>query len=188
MVQQLGNKGVSVPGGFATTSDAFRAYLAHNDLNAFIKDQVERFDDGRVTLQQAGEAVRAAIFKGEWPDDIRKDILTGYKELSERTGTQNLSVAVRSSGDRRGPARGQLCRPAGNLSEHPRRGGPARRLPALLCLALHRPGDHLSPDQGFRSHQVALSVGVQQMVRSDTGGSGVMFSIDTESGFPDKPC
>jgi pyruvate,water dikinase len=59
----------------------------------------------------------------------------------------------------------------------------ARDLPALLRLAVHRPGDHLPQDPGLRPREVALSIGVQQMVRSDIGGSGVMFSIDTESGF-----
>ena len=183
MVQQLGEKGVAVPGGYATTSEAFRAYLAANDLDTLIGDQVARFDDGRLTLQQAGKAIREAIFNGDWPDDIRADILSAYRELSARAGTENLSVAVRSSAT------------AEDLPEASFAGQQETFLnvrgEVALLESCRRCYASLFTDRaityrklhGFDHTQVALSIGIQQMVRSDIGGSGVMFSIDTESGF-----
>ena len=85
----------------------------------------------------------------------------------------------------RGPARRQLRRPAGDVPQRAGPRGAARALQALLRVAVHRSGDLLSRRQGLRSLQVALSIGVQKMVRSDLGASGVMFSIDTETGFRD---
>jgi hypothetical protein len=117
MVQQLGEKGIDVPPGFATTSDAFRAFIKANNLNEVIADAMEMLDSGKRTLAETGTAVRAAIVAGDWPDDIREAILSAYRELSERTGNTELSVAVRSSRHRRGPARRQLRRPAGDLPE-----------------------------------------------------------------------
>lgn len=183
MVQQLGGKGVSVPGGYATTSDAFRAYLAHNDLNSFIKDQVERFDDGRLTLQQAGQAVRDAIFAGEWPDDIRKDIVEAYKELSARAGVEELSVAVRSSATAEDLPEASF---AGQQETFLNVRGEVELLESCRrCYASLFTDRAITyrTIQGFDHNEVALSIGVQQMVRSDIAGSGVMFSIDTESGF-----
>jgi pyruvate,water dikinase len=97
MVQQLGEKGIDVPPGFATTSDAFRAFIKANNLNEVIADAMEMLDSGKRTLAETGTAVRAAIVAGDWPDDIREAILSAYRELSERTGNTELSVAVRSS-------------------------------------------------------------------------------------------
>jgi pyruvate,water dikinase len=97
MVQQLGEKGIDVPPGFATTSDAFRAFIKANNLNEVIAEAMEMLDSGKRTLAETGTAVRAAIVAGDWPDDIREAILSAYRELSERTGNTELSVAVRSS-------------------------------------------------------------------------------------------
>ncbi len=97
MVQQLGKKGIKVPGGFATTADAFRAYLAANTLDDRIAETLRRWQDHRLTLHDAGAQVRAMILDGAWPKDIEADILTAYRELSRRAGTTDLSVAVRSS-------------------------------------------------------------------------------------------
>ena len=97
MVRQLGRKGIKVPGGFATTSDAYRAYLAANDLDARIDDVFKRWQDHSLTLHEVGAQVRALILQGDFPDDIRDDIVASYRELSRRAGTIDLPVAVRSS-------------------------------------------------------------------------------------------
>ncbi|WP_306117878.1 MULTISPECIES: phosphoenolpyruvate synthase [unclassified Roseitalea] len=183
MVQQLGGKGVAVPGGFATTSDAFRAYLKANDLDAFIRDRVERFDDGRLTLKQAGEAIRDAIFNGQWPDDIRSDILAAYRELGEREGIENMSVAVRSSATAEDLPEASF---AGQQETYLNVSGEVALLEACRrCYASLFTDRAITyrRHHGFDHTEVALSIGVQQMVRADIGGSGVMFSIDTESGF-----
>ena len=183
MVRRLGEKGVSVPGGFATTADAFRAYLDHNDLNAFIADKVDALESGRITLHQAGQAIRDAIFAGEWPEPIAEAIRTAYRELGRRSGSPEASVAVRSSAT------------AEDLPEASFAGQQETYLnvvgEAALLESCRRCYASLFTDraityrrlQGFDHTQVALSVGVQMMVRSDIGGSGVMFSIDTESGY-----
>lgn len=185
MVQELGAKGVDVPGGFATTANAFRAYITANGLNDLIADTVGKLEDGRLTLAETGATIRQAIKEGEWPQAIRQAIADGYKELSRRAGVEECSVAVRSSAT------------AEDLPEASFAGQQETFLnvvgEAALLEACRRCYASLFTDRaityrrinGFDHTEVALSVGVQFMVRADIGGSGVMFSLDTESGFPD---
>ncbi len=184
MVQTLGAVGVHVPPGFATTADAFRAFLQRNDLNARIDAAVAAMDDGRATLSETGQTIREAILGGHWPEDIAADIEASYAALCATHGT-DIPVAVRSSAT------------AEDLPEASFAGQQETFLNVTglrdLLSACRRCYASLYTDraiayrqaQGFGQTEVALSVGVQLMVRSDTGGSGVMFSIDTESGFPD---
>jgi pyruvate, water dikinase len=183
MVRQLGKKGIKVPGGFATTADAYRAFLAANDLEARIGDAISRWQDHRITLHEAGSEVRAMILQGDWPKDIEADILKAYRELSRRSKTTDLSVAVRSSATAEDLPDASF---AGQQETYLNvRGDKAVLAACRRCYA------SLFTDRaityrtlkGFDHAKVALSIGVQRMVRSDTGGSGVMFSIDTESGF-----
>ena len=83
MVQQLGRKGIKVPGGFATTADAYRAYLAANALNDRIARTLQHWQDHKISLHEAGSQVRAMILEGNWPKDIEADILAAYRELSQ---------------------------------------------------------------------------------------------------------
>jgi pyruvate,water dikinase len=178
MVQQLGSKGIDVPPGFATTSDAFRAFIKANNLNQVIADAMEMLDAGKRTLAETGKAVRAAIAEGDWPDDIREAILSAYRELAERTGNTERRRAL--VGHRRRPARREFRRSAGDLSQRPRRNAACWK-PAGSATPRCSPTGR-SPTATSRASitSVALSIGVQLMVRSDIGGSGVMFSIDTE--------
>jgi pyruvate,water dikinase len=183
MVQQLGKKGIKVPGGFATTADAYRAYLAANDLEARIDEVVTRWHDHRITLQEAGQQIRAMVLHGEWPKDIEADILKSYRELSRSAGTRDLPVAVRSSATAEDLPDASF---AGQQETYLNIRGDAAVLAACRrCYASLFTDRAMTYRQlkGFGHTKVALSVGVQRMVRSDTGGSGVMFSIDTESGF-----
>jgi pyruvate,water dikinase len=183
MIRQLGKKGIKVPGGFATTADAYRAYLAANDLNDRIAETLRRWQDHRITLHDAGSQVRAMILDGTWPKDIEQDILQAYRELSRRAGTIDLPVAVRSSATAEDL-------PDASFAGQQETFLNVRGERALLA-ACRRCYASLFTDRaityrtlkGFDHAKVALSIGVQRMVRSDTGGSGVMFSIDTESGF-----
>ncbi|MCU0902509.1 MAG: phosphoenolpyruvate synthase [Tabrizicola sp.] len=183
MVQQLGRKGIKVPGGFATTADAYRAFLAANALDARIAETIARWQDHKITLHEAGSQIRAMIVQGDWPKDIREDILKAYRELSRRAKTTDLAVAVRSSATAEDLPDASF---AGQQETYLNVRGEAAVLAACRrCYA------SLFTDRaityrtlkGFDHAKVALSIGVQRMVRSDTGGSGVMFSIDTESGF-----
>ena len=183
MVQQLGRKGIKVPGGFATTSDAYRAYLAANALDARIDDVILRWQDHKITLHEAGAQVRAMILQGDWPKDIETDILAAYHQLSRRAKTTDLSVAVRSSATAEDLPDASF---AGQQETYLNVRGDAAVLAACRrCYASLFTDRAITYRQlkGFGHTRVALSIGVQRMVRSDTGGSGVMFSIDTESGF-----
>ena len=183
MVQELGSLGVDVPPGFATTADAFRRYMAHNDLNGFVDRQIERLDQGKISLKEAGGSIRAAISAGDWPEAAEAAIREAYQELSERAGQSNLSVAVRSSATAEDLPEASF---AGQQETYLNVTGGDDLLTACRnCYASLFTDRAITyrKVQGFDHRQVALSVGVQQMVRSDIGGSGVMFSIDTESGF-----
>ncbi len=183
MVRQLGKKGIKVPGGFATTADAYRTYLNANDLDARIDDVIARWQDHKITLHDAGAQVRAMILQGDFPDDIRDDILAAYRELSRRAKTTDLPVAVRSSATAEDLPDASF---AGQQETYLNvRGEKAVLAACRRCYASLFTDRAITYRQmkGFGHTKVALSIGVQRMARSDTGGSGVMFSIDTESGF-----
>jgi pyruvate,water dikinase len=183
MVQSLGPQGIAIPPGFATTSHAFRRYITENHLDALLDDHLARLASGRLTLHVAGTAIRAAIAGGDFPADIRKAILSAYHALGTRTGQPMPSVAVRSSATAEDLPDASF---AGQQETFLNVQGEADLLGACRkCYA------SLFTDRaityrtlkGFDHRQVALSIGIQLMVRSDIGGAGVMFSIDTESGF-----
>lgn len=183
MVQALGAKGIRVPPGFATTADAFRRYLAANDLPRVIEARTRALAEGRATLAETGAAIRAAIAAGVWPDEIRAEIATAYRRLAERVGQADPAVAVRSSATAEDLPDASF---AGQQETFLNIRGEAALLEACRrCYASLFTDRAITYRQlkGFAHTQVALSVGVQLMVRSDLGGSGVMFSIDTESGF-----
>jgi pyruvate,water dikinase len=183
MVQELGGLGVTVPPGFATTSDAYRGYITANGLDEFVARSMDDWSAGKKTLAETGSAVRAAIRSGDWPETTRTAIVEAYRELSKRAGIENLSVAVRSSATAEDLPDASF---AGQQETYLNVSGEEALLEACRnCYASLFTDRAISyrAVQGFDHMQVALSVGVQQMVRSDIGGSGVMFSIDTESGF-----
>ena len=183
MTGALKSRGIRVPGGFATTSDAFRLFLRANDLGAVIAERIDDLTNGRISLHEAGGAIRAAIVAGDWPEQTAADIRAAYEELGRRTGRPDPSVAVRSSATAEDL-------PDASFAGQQETFLNIRGADALLN-ACRRCYASLFTDraityrtlQGFDHDEVALSVGVQMMVRSDIGGSGVMFSIDTESGF-----
>ena len=183
MVRQLGQKGIRVPSGFATTADAYRAYLTANGLDARIDDVIGQWQDHRIALHEAGSRVRAMILAGDWPGEIEADILQSYRDLSRRAGVADLPVAVRSSATAEDLPDASF---AGQQETYLNvRGEKAVLTACRSCYASLFTDRAISYRQmkGFGHAKVALSIGVQRMVRSDTGGSGVMFSIDTESGF-----
>ncbi len=183
MVSQLGKLGIKVPPGYATTADVFRSFIAVNDLRQLISDTMDDLDAGKIELTEAGKTVRGAIAAGDWPEDTKSAIIVAYKELGARTGTAEPSVAVRSSAT------------AEDLPDASFAGQQETFLNVVgekaLLETCRRCYASLFTDraityrniQGFDHLDVALSIGVQLMVRSDIGGAGVMFSIDTETGF-----
>ncbi|MGB8623435.1 MAG: phosphoenolpyruvate synthase [Paracoccaceae bacterium] len=183
MVGGLAEKGIRVPAGFATTADAFRRFIAANDLGARMQAEIDAQEAGKITLHEAGSRIRSMIVEGDWPEDLLADIRTAYGELAKRVGEKEPAVAVRSSATAEDLPDASF---AGQQETYLNVRGEAAVLAACRrCFASLYTDRAISYRRvkGFDDQKVALSIGVQQMVRSDIGGSGVMFSIDTESGF-----
>jgi pyruvate,water dikinase len=183
MFRKLAIAGVRVPPGFATTSDLYRGFLVANDFSPRMKSLLDAMASNKATLAETGSAVRKLLLTGEWPKDSAKAIAAAYAKLCQRTGKPDVDVAVRSSATAEDL-------PDASFAGQQETFLNIRGVDALLD-ACRRCFASLFTDRaimyrqnkGFDHMAVALSVGVQQMVRSDIGGSGVMFSIDTESGF-----
>ena len=182
MVSTLGPKGISVPPGFATTVDAYRAFVAENDLSAVIADHDAALKDGRMRLADMSAALRTAFERGHWPAAVEADIREAYRELGRRLGQNAPSVAVRSSATAEDLPDASF---AGQQETFLNVVGEDALMSACRrCFASLFTSRAISyrQVQGFDHSEVSLSVGVQMMVRSDLSSSGVMFSIDTETG------
>ncbi len=183
MVHNLGAKGVQVPPGFATTADAYRRFITGNRLDAVIAGTLSELATGKLTLAEAGGAIRRAILRGEWEAETAAAITEAYAELGRRAGRAEVDVAVRSSATAEDLPDASF---AGQQETFLNIRGEAALLDACRrCYASLFTDRAISYRQakGFDHLKVALSVGVQRMARSDLGGAGVMFSIDTETGF-----
>jgi len=183
MVCALSDHGIKVPPGFATTADAYWSFIDSNSCRDKIASLIEDWTEGRRSLPDVGSAIRQLILQGAWPEELAKSIRTSYAELCRRAGQDNLAVAVRSSATAEDLPDASF---AGQQETFLNVQGEAALLVACRrCYASLFTDRAISYRQtkGFDHMKVGLSIGVQQMVRSDTGGSGVMFSIDTETGF-----
>ncbi|KAJ9419792.1 phosphoenolpyruvate synthase [Fusarium oxysporum] len=183
MIRALGPKGIPVPPGFATSSYAYWHYVDANNIRGKIDELVSQWQAGHQTLAEAGHAIRNLFLRGTWPGDTAEAILSGYRDLCDKAQVDNLSVAVRSSATAEDLPDASF---AGQQETYLNVQGDDALLDACRrCYASLFTDRAISYRQikEFSHASVALSIGVQQMVRSDIGGSGVMFSIDTESGF-----
>ena len=182
MIQNLSKLGVHVPGGFATTADAYRSFLAHDDLGNKINKLLDELDvDDIDALTTTGKQIRDWIMQVPLPDDLEADIDTAYAKLVEEYG-EDVTWAVRSSAT------------AEDLPDASFAGQQETFLNVSgledIKVAIRKVFASLFNDRAisYRVHQdfdhagVALSAGIQKMVRSDIGSSGVMFTLDTESG------
>lgn len=182
LIGNLGEAGVRVPSGFATTADAYWRYVDHNGLRVPMADALRRLEAGRSTLPETGEGIRRAFLDGEWPDDLAAAIRAAYGALCGSAGG-DPAVAVRSSATAEDLPDASF---AGQQESFLNIRGEAALLDACRrCYASLFTDRAISyrRAKGFDHLKVALSIGVQRMVRADTGGAGVMFSIDTETGF-----
>ncbi|MDP2357819.1 MAG: phosphoenolpyruvate synthase [Beijerinckiaceae bacterium] len=184
LLRELGKAGVRVPNGFATTAQAYRDFVEASAIEAEMRQHIERFRSGDETLQDAGHALRELVLASRLPNDFAAQIRDAYRLLAEITQTADPAVAVRSS------ATAEDLPDASFAGQHETflnvRGEKALLDACRRCFASLFTNRAISyrETKGFDHFAVALSVGVQQMVRSDLAGSGVMFTIDTESGFP----
>lgn len=183
MVSNLGKSGVRVPPGFATTADAYWEYVKVNGLKEVIADSLATLSADHATLAEIGATIRCAFLSGTWPHETAEAIRSSYRELCRRAGKTDADVAVRSSATAEDLPDASF---AGQQETYLNVRGEAALLNACRrCYASLFTDRAISyrTTKGFDHLKVALSIGVQPMVRSDLGAAGVMFSIDTETGF-----
>jgi len=183
MVGNLAAKGVKVPPGFATSAEAYWRFVEKNGLRKVIAATLAELESGKVILAEAGTVIRSAFLRGEWPKETADAITAAYRELCRRIAKPAADVAVRSSATAEDLPDASF---AGQQETFLNIRGEGALLEACRrCYASLFTDRAISYRQvkGFDHLKVALSIGVQSMVRADTGGAGVMFSIDTETGF-----
>ncbi|MCY9783431.1 phosphoenolpyruvate synthase [Nocardiopsis sp. EMB25] len=183
MIAHLTERGVRVPGGFATTAQAYWDFLDGNDLRPRVRDRIAALHRG-ADLAEVGGSIRRMFTDAELPPHTARAVVHAYRVLAERLGRQDPDVAVRSSATAEDLPQASF---AGQQETFLNVTGERALLEACRrCYASLFTDRAISyrEHQGFDHLTVALSVGVQQMVRSDLAGAGVMFSVDTESGFP----
>src|SRR3954447_6645094 len=185
MTGALSAAGIRVPGGFATTADAFREFISANKLDERIAEKLKTLDCSDVdALAACGKVIRSWIAEAPFPADLEKDISYFYQELEKQTSGET-SFAVRSSATAEDLPEASF---AGQQETFLNIRGVDNVLHAIRHVFASLYNDRAISyrvHQGFAHADVALSAAVQQMVRSDLGSSGVLFTLDTESGFRD---
>jgi pyruvate, water dikinase len=183
MLRTLKEKDISVPDGFATTAHAYDTFIEKNDLKEIIVSEIKKYHKKTSDLKSIGKNIRNAILESTFPDDIEKDIFEAYDKLCERYKTKNVDVAVRSSATAEDLPDASF---AGQQDTYLNIKGKHSLIEACIkCYSSLFTDRAIAyrDEKGFDHFKIALSIGVQKMIRSDKAGSGVMFSIDTESGF-----
>ncbi|AKC70598.1 phosphoenolpyruvate synthase [Pandoraea oxalativorans] len=184
MISQLANAGVRVPGGFATTSFAFREFLQHNNLTERVAKRLEGLDvDNVKALAEAGAEIRQWIVDAPLQPQLEKDIREQFARIA--ADQPDASFAVRSSATAEDLPDASF---AGQQESYLNVVGiedVLDRMKHVFASLYNDRAISYRVHKGFTHAEVALSAGVQRMVRSDCGASGVMFTIDTESGFQD---
>ena len=183
MIRELSPLGVRVPEGFATTSEAYWHFLEHNGLKEAIARELGELDpEDPKALQRVSRRLRNLILKGEYPQDLREEILEAYRRLSEEAGEEEIPVAVRSSATAEDLPTASFAgqqesflyvQGEADLLLHVKRAMASLFTARAISYRAHMGFDHL---------KVALSVGVQRMVRADDAASGVIFTLDPDTG------
>jgi pyruvate, water dikinase len=185
MYRELKKKGVKVPNGFAVTAHAYRYFIEKAGLHEKIKTALKGLNTHNTRdLMKRGEEVRRMILKAEIPMELNEEIVKAYKKLSSENGRET-DVAVRSSATAEDLPDASFAGQQETFLNI--KGEKALLVACKKCFASLFTNRAISyrVDKGFDHFNIALSIGVQKMVRSDKASSGVMFSIDTESGFKD---
>ena len=185
MVQNLKQEGVQVPDGFATTADAYWELIKANDIKEKIQSHLDELESGKQSLAEVGKSIRRLFLEASFPEEVKEAISQAYRELSDRYEKEEVDVAVRSSATAEDLPEASF---AGQQESFLNVNGETELLEACRkCFAslFTNRAINYRQEKDFDHMQVALSVGVQKMVRSDKAGAGVMFSIDPETGFPD---
>ena len=184
MISQLASKGVRVPGGFATTAHAFREFLRHDGLAERISDKLATLDvDDVRALAETGKQIRRWIVETPLPADLEAAVREQFARLSQ--GGTESSFAVRSSATAEDLPDASFAGQQESFLNVRGIDDVLHRIKEVFASLYNDRAISYRVHKGFAHAEVALSAGVQRMVRSDLGSAGVMFTIDTESGFPD---
>ena len=184
MIGRLQGDGIRVPAGFATTIAAYRCFLDYNELIPQIQARLEAMASGRASLDETGSSIRQLFLQSEFPGEVAEAIRAAYRVLCRRYSSEALDVAVRSSAtaeDLPGASFAGQQESFLNVVGEEALIDSCRR--CFASLFTDRAITYRE-QMGFEHMKVGLSVGVQRMVHADRASAGVMFSIDTESGFP----
>ena len=184
MISNLAGAGVSVPGGFATTAQAYRDFLEQSGLNDQIHKALDALDvDDVNALAKTGAQIRQWIMDAEFPEKLNAEIRTAFAELS--AGNPDIAVAVRSSATAEDLPDASFAGQQETFLNIRGVNNVIRAAKEVFASLFNDRAISYRVHQGFDHKLVALSAGVQRMVRSETGTAGVMFTLDTESGFRD---
>ena len=184
MISNLAGAGVSVPGGFATTAQAYRDFLELSGLNAQIHAALDALDvDDVNALAKTGSQIRQWIMDAEFPEKLNEEIRTAFATLS--AGNPDMAVAVRSSATAEDLPDASFAGQQETFLNIRGVENVIRAAKEVFASLFNDRAISYRVHQGFDHKLVALSAGVQRMVRSETGTAGVMFTLDTESGFRD---
>lgn len=186
MIGNLAKLGVSVPGGFATTADAFKAFIAHNDLHQRIFDRLAPLDVEDVgALTAAGKEIRSWVIDAPLQPDLDADIRAAYAKLAAENGGGDVAVAVRSSATAEDLPDASFAGQQETFLNVTGADDVVVKVKEVFASLYNDRAIAYRVHHGFKHEDVFLSSGVQLMVRSDVGASGVLFTLDTESGFRD---
>ena len=184
MISNLAGAGVSVPGGFATTAQAYRDFLEQSGLNAQIHAALDALDvDDVNTLAKTGAQIRQWVMDAPFPAELDKQIRIAFAEMAG--GNDNMAVAVRSSATAEDLPDASFAGQQETFLNIRGVDNVIRAAKEVFASLFNDRAIAYRVHQGFDHKLVALSAGVQRMVRSETGTAGVMFTLDTESGFRD---
>src|SRR3989344_1685260 len=186
MYTRLSQRGIRIPNGFVITALGYRRFVGHNNLNVFIAEALKGLDASDIgELQRVGGKIRSEFMKAEFPDDLWEAVKRAYADLCNAYNSPNVDAAVRSS------ATAEDLPGASFAGEHETflnvRGfqDVLDAIRAAFASLFNDRAISYRVDKGFAHDSISLSVGVQKMVRSDIGASGVIFTLDTETGFRD---
>jgi len=186
MIGNLARLGVSVPGGYATTADAFKAFIAHNNLHQRIFDKLATLDVEDVpALTKAGGEIRGWVIDAPLQPDLDQDIRTAYAKLCAENGGGDVAVAVRSSATAEDLPDASFAGQQETFLNVTGADDVVHKVKEVFASLYNDRAIAYRVHHGFKHEDVFLSAGVQLMVRSDVGAAGVLFTLDTESGFRD---
>ena len=185
MISQMSKQGIVVPSGFAVTANAYREFTESNGITDDVSRFMEQFHGGFLSLEEVGANIRKLILEGEFPAEMREQIVDAYRGMSRGYDCEQVDVAVRSSATAEDLPNASF---AGQQDSYLNIKGEEAMLDACRkCFASLYTNRAISyrEQKGFADVAVYLSVAVQKMMRADSGAAGVMFTLDVDTGFRD---